>query len=61
MQEEVPLGLPLQVVQHKQPVRLPSLQKPLLISIGVPDPDPGAKSSSDPADFGAVMRSADPF
>ena len=29
--------------------------------IGVPDPDPGAKSSSDPADFGAVMRSADPF
>ena len=32
MQEEVPLGLPLQVVQHKQPVHLPSLQKPLLIS-----------------------------
>ena len=32
-----------------------------LKSIGVPDPDPGSKSSSDPAYFGTVLRSVDPL
>ena len=32
-----------------------------LANIGLPDPDPGAKSSSNPADFGAVFWSVDPF
>ena len=31
------------------------------VLIGLPDPDPGAKSSSNPADFGAVFWSVDPF
>ena len=35
--------------------------KNIVVGIGVPEPDPGAKSSSDPADFGAVKRSADPY
>ena len=29
--------------------------------IGFPDPDPGAKSSSNPVLFGAVKRSGNPF
>ena len=31
------------------------------MSIGLPDPDPGAKSSSNPVLFGAVKRSGNPF
>ena len=32
-----------------------------IATIGLQDPDPGAKSSSNPALFGAVKRSGNPF